>query len=41
MRVLARTGARRKLLEAVAQPALELLDFPVRPRAGRRVKAKE
>ncbi len=28
IRVLARTGARRKLLEGVAQPALDLLDVP-------------
>ncbi len=28
IRVLARTGARRKLLEGVAQPALDLLDRP-------------
>jgi TetR/AcrR family transcriptional regulator, transcriptional repressor for nem operon len=30
IRVLARTGARRKALEAVAAPALALLDFPRR-----------
>jgi TetR/AcrR family transcriptional repressor of nem operon len=41
IRVLARTGAKRRLLDAVARPALELLDFPVRPRAGQRVKAQE
>jgi TetR/AcrR family transcriptional regulator, transcriptional repressor for nem operon len=28
IRVLARTGAKRRLLEGVAQPALALLDFP-------------
>jgi TetR/AcrR family transcriptional repressor of nem operon len=28
IRVLARTGAKRKALEAVARPALDLLDFP-------------
>jgi TetR/AcrR family transcriptional regulator, transcriptional repressor for nem operon len=28
IRVLARTGAKRRLLEGVAQPALDLLDFP-------------
>jgi TetR/AcrR family transcriptional repressor of nem operon len=32
IRVLARTGAHRKLLESVAQPALDLLDHPVRRR---------
>ena len=36
IRVLARTGARRGLLEGVARPALELLDLPVRPRGTRR-----
>ncbi len=41
IRVLARTGARRKLLEGVARPALDLLDVPVRPRAARRVRMKE
>ncbi len=41
IRVLARTGARRNLLEGVARPALDLLDFPIRPRATRRVKPKE
>src|SRR6267154_4844567 len=34
--VLARTGARRGLLEGVARPALELLDLPVRSRGTRR-----
>jgi len=28
MRVLARTGARRRTLEAVVQPALDLLERP-------------
>jgi TetR/AcrR family transcriptional regulator, transcriptional repressor for nem operon len=32
IRVLARTGARRKLLESVARPALDLLGFPARRR---------
>jgi TetR/AcrR family transcriptional repressor of nem operon len=32
IRVLARTGARRAELEAVARPALRLLDLPRRPR---------
>ena len=41
IRVLARTGARRKLLEGIARPALDLLDVPVRPRAARRVRMKE
>jgi hypothetical protein len=36
IRVLARTGARRSLLEGVARPALELLDLPVRRRGTRR-----
>jgi TetR/AcrR family transcriptional regulator, transcriptional repressor for nem operon len=36
IRVLARTGARRGLLEGVARPALELLDLPVRARGTRR-----
>jgi TetR/AcrR family transcriptional regulator, transcriptional repressor for nem operon len=36
IRVLARTGAKRGLLEGVARPALELLDLPVRSRGTRR-----
>lgn len=32
IRVLARTGAKRGLLEGVARPALELLNLPARPR---------
>jgi TetR/AcrR family transcriptional repressor of nem operon len=32
IRVLARTGAHRKLLESVAQPALDLLELPARRR---------
>jgi len=37
IRVLARTGARRKLLAGVARPALELLDFPkTEPKKGLR-----
>ena len=35
IRVLARTGAKRKLLESVARPALDLLDGAAGP-AGRR-----
>ncbi|MFI5001871.1 MAG: TetR/AcrR family transcriptional regulator [Reyranellales bacterium] len=41
IRVLARTGARRKLLEGVARPALALLDIPGQPRATPRAKTKE
>ena len=41
IRVLARTGARRKLLEGVARPALDLLDFPVRPRSASSARTKE
>ena len=37
IRVLARTGARRKTLESVAQPALDLLGPPVRRRPMSRV----
>jgi TetR/AcrR family transcriptional repressor of nem operon len=36
IRVLARTGARRKLLEGVARPALDLLDLPPRTRPSSR-----
>ena len=36
IRVLARTGARRKLLESVARPALDLLDRPAKPRKPRK-----
>jgi TetR/AcrR family transcriptional repressor of nem operon len=36
VRVLARTGADRAQLEAVARPALRLLDLPRRPRRGTR-----
>jgi TetR/AcrR family transcriptional repressor of nem operon len=36
IRVLARTGADRAELEAVARPALRLLDMPRRPRRGTR-----
>jgi TetR/AcrR family transcriptional repressor of nem operon len=36
IRVLARTGARRKLLASVAQPGLELLALPAKPRRRRR-----
>lgn len=36
IRVLARTGARRKLLESVAQPALDLLTVPAKPRRRKR-----
>ena len=35
IRVLARTGAKRGVLEGVARPALELLDLPVRSRGTR------
>jgi TetR/AcrR family transcriptional repressor of nem operon len=41
IRVPARTGARRGLLEGVARPALELLDLPVRPRGALRTTRRQ
>lgn len=38
IRVLARTKADRKLLESVARPALDLLDFPAKSPARRNVR---